>query len=262
MLKISAKMKRKVIISISLGALVALSGTGFASTEFYSGDVYSDQFQTLQTVELYEIRTDHKGDKVEVLKEQRALPTNLDTIIQETSQNKRGQGLGEILMATKDLIALGERVYKIIKKGKPVLKIDSKPISVLPKDPKGDHMDAFALTNWRAPKGRRYKVVAKNYLGLAPVSFEFLMIYTYGGQYNGKGAYLTGAQIKPTGVEVSWGYSLDAAFSVETITNQGTSESPVAAAILNIDYKIKTMMKESRHSRSFMVNGLGDSQAY
>ncbi|MEX0799566.1 MAG: hypothetical protein WD025_08975, partial [Bacteriovoracaceae bacterium] len=145
---------------------------------------------------------------------------------------------------------------------KPVVTIESTPVSVLPRDAKGEYVDPFHLTNWSAPKVKKYKVVAKNYMGMKPVSFEFMLIFSYGGKYGGKGVYLTGAQIKPTDVQVGWGYNLDANFQVQSVVNQGSAENPVAGAVLMIDYTIKTVLKESKHNRTFFVNGRGKTQAY
>ena len=59
-----------------------------------------------------------------------------------------------------------------------------------------------------------------------------MLIYTYGGSYDGKGAYITGAEVVPTDVNVAWGYNLGASMKVKSIFNQGSRENPVAAAIL------------------------------
>jgi hypothetical protein len=239
----------------SLLAITLLCSSLFAGT-----NVYSDQFQTIQSIDLYEVVESEQGE-VENLVQTQKLPSEIEVLMAEAKKN-RNKGLGEIIMATKQLIALGKEIYKIIEAGKPVVSVNSTPISVLPKDEKGDYVDAMNLSNWQMPKVKKFRVAAKNYLGMTPVSFEFMMIFTPGGKWNGKGAYLTSTQIKPTTVDVSWGYSVDATFKVQSIINQGSVDSPVAGAVLMIDYTIKTVLKESRNSRTFFVNGLGQAQAY
>jgi len=235
-----------------------LTLTSFSS--FAGTNVYSDQFQTIQSIDLIEIVETENGEVEKVVSSQK-LPSEIEVLMGEAKKN-RNKGLGEIIMATKQLIALGKEIYKIIEAGKPVVNVESTPVSVLPRDEKGEYVDAMNLTNWKMPKVKKFKVAAKNYLGMTPVSFEFMMIFTPGGKYNGKGAYLTGTQIKPTTVNVSWGYSVDATFKVQSIVNQGSADAPVAGAILMIDYTIKTVLKESRNSRTFFVNGNGHAQAY
>src|SRR5690606_3620304 len=104
-------------------------------------------------------------------------------------------------------------------------------------------------------------VEAKNYLGMTPVTFEFTVIFSYGGKYDGKGAYINGAQILATKADVSWGYTLDASFSVQQITNQGTSDAPVAAAVLSMKYRISNVLKDSTENALFFINGNGVAQA-
>ncbi|MCO4756271.1 MAG: hypothetical protein KC478_17450 [Bacteriovoracaceae bacterium] len=232
---------------------------------FASAEYYDDQYQEIQSVELYEVSETENGEQVEVLVDNQKLPSGVEIAQAEINRafDKRAQNLSDVIMTTKNLIAIGKEIYKIIDAGKPVVNIDeSKAMSVLPRDEKGMPVDSFRLSGWSMPKAKKYKVIAKNYLGMSPVSFEFMMIYTYGGNMDGKGKYLTGTQIKPTSVDVSWAYELNATFSVQSIVNQGTSEDPIAGAVLMIDYSIKTVLKESRNSKTFFVNGLGQNKAF
>ena len=123
-------------------------------------------------------------------------------------------------------------------------------------------MSALQLHGWNPPLVRKYKVETKNYLGMKPVSFEFMLIYSYGGQNEGKGRYITGAQLKPTSVNVKWGYSLDVEFKLQSIVNQGSFENPVAGAVLMLDYKIKTVLQEQSQNKTFYINGAGQVTSY
>ena len=238
----------KFIITL---ALFTLTLSSFASV-----DVYSDSYNTIKSVEMVEVVTDVFGNEVE----QKMISNPFQT---PKSQLRSTKGLGEVIMATKEIIALGKEIYKIIEAGKPVVTIgENKPLSVLPRDEKGNYIDAFDLERWQMPKARKYRVIAKNGFGMKTISFDFMLIFTYGGQYNGKGAYITGAEVASVDVNVAWGYELDARFKVQSIFNQGTKSNPIAAAVLQIDYKISTVLKESRSSRKFMINGLGQTQSY
>lgn len=244
----------KSVLTITI--LLAITGSAFADERYYS-----EQYHSIQSVDVYEIVEDANGNEKKVKATSAKLPTQFEQLLEKGSQSvKSSQSVGEILMMTKELIAIGKQVYGFIKENQPVVNINSTPISVLPRDVKGAPVQSFALSNWNAPKTKKFRVEFKNYLGMTPVTFEYVSIYSYGGKYNGKGFYITGAQIKPINVEVSWGYELDATFSVQSITNMGSDENPVAAAVLNIDYKVKTLMKSSSHSRAFFINGLGHTQ--
>jgi hypothetical protein len=229
-----------------------------STTNVYASDVYSDDYQTISSVEMVEVVEDALGNEIEV-----KLPNSPLLQTEGHTLRSRNKGVGEVLMVARELIAFGKEVYKIIEAGKPVVTIgDTTPISVLPKNAKGKYIEAFDLENWKMPKSKKYRVVAKNGFGMKTITFDFMLIFTYGGSYDGRGAYITGAEVASTDVSVSWGYSLDADFKVQSIVNQGSKENPVAAAVLQIDYKMSTVLKESRSSKKFMINGLGETRSY
>jgi len=239
---------------LSLIALSTLSMTCIAQ------DVYSEQFQTVQKIELLELTLDEHGNEIETIVESKPLDFFMNQF--GKSQGVQKVNVAGVIMITKQLIALGKEIYEIVEAGKPVVNTNSSPIEVLPRDKDGSAILAMDMTNWRAPVVKKYKVQTKNYLGMSPASFEFMLIYSYGGQFEDKGRYITGAQIKTTRVNVKWGYSLDANFKLETIMNQGSSDEPVAGAVLAIDYKISTVLQEMRESKTFFVNGLGQTTEY
>lgn len=240
--------------------LVTTLFTSLLTLNAFAVDVYSDVYNTIDSVEMVEVHEDVFGN--EITKKVDAGSLVLPANVKIASNNKSG-GVGQYIMAAREIIAFGKEIYKIIEAGKPVVNVgESVPLSILPKDEKGEMVDAFMLENWKMPKSQKYRVIAKNGFGMNTISFDFMLIYTYGGKYNGKGAYITGAEVSPTKVDVAWGYNLDANMKVKSIFNQGSSESPVAAAVLEINYTIKTVLKESRSSKKFLVNGLGQSRAY
>jgi len=242
---------------------ICLIAMAIGLNSFASAEYYEDQYQTIQKVEMYEVVEKEDGTQNETLVQSQKLPSEIEMAFGQVNRSHDKSRVGDVIMTTRNLIAIGKEIYKIIEAGKPVINVgESKSLSVLPKDEKGIPVDSFRLSNWSMPKAKKYKVLAKNYLGMSPVSFEFMLIYTYGGSLDGKGKYLTGTQIKTTSVEVSWGYELDASFSVQTIVNQGTEEDPIAGAVLSINYNIKTVMKESRNSKTFFVNGVGQTKAF
>lgn len=223
-------------------------------------NVYSDQFQRIQEVEFYELIESEDGIENEVQIGKQKVPTLLNSL-------SKSQGLVKvnatgIIMMTRELIALGREIYQIIEAGKPVVTVNTEPVEVLPRDKDGQTITAFELSGWKKPLVKKYRVKTKNYLGMAPASFDFMLIYSYGGQLEGKGAYITGAQVKPTAVNIKWGYSLDVDFKVQSILNQGTAGEPIAGAVLMLDYKISTVLQESRNNKTFYINGLGETESY
>lgn len=258
--------------------LTVLSLSTLGTQTAHAQTVYDAKFQSVQSIELFEITEQEYGKS----RERSILKQNVST-----KGPRKGQGKGalstvapkpngtvklgqiqkfdkvdKVIAQVDSMIALGERIYSIVEKGRPVVNLDSTPVSVLPVNDKGEFVSAFSLENWQTPKTKKYRMAVKNLYGITTVSFEFMLIFTYGGSLDGKGKYITAAQIKPTYVNVLWGYNFDASFKLQSITNQGTSESPVAAVVLMMDYSIKTVMQESSMNETFHVNGLGQVTSF
>lgn len=229
----------------ALSLLFSFSTASFAN--------HFDQYHTIKTIEVKEI----SDEGVTLLSSQKVEDSDLN-LFMEKMQNDPFSEIGAVIKVTKELIAFGEEVYKVIEKGRPVVNLNSAPISVLPRDNSGKAVNAFYLTKWKEPKSKKFLVEAKNYLGATPVSFEFTVIFSYGGKYNDKGAYINAAQIIPTKAHVGWGYSLDANFSVQQITNLGTSDFPVASMVLSMNYKVTTVLKEANQNALFFIDGNGN----
>lgn len=222
-------------------------------------NVYSDQFQQIRSVELQELVLNSEGFEVaktvsiEMVKPVEKLISSLTPL---TSTKMLAAG-GGVLLRTREFIALGKAIYKIVEAGRPVTNINSAPIEILPNSEKGNAISAMDLDNWRGPSVKKFRVNVKNYLGFSPAHFDFIVLFNHSGSYNGSGKYITGAQIKPTDVMVRWGYSLDATFKVQSITNRGPKSSPVASAILEIDYTIGTVLQTNTSSKLFFISGDG-----
>jgi hypothetical protein len=165
--------------------------------------------------------------------------------------------IGEVIMVADKIIALGEKIYKIIEKGRPVVQTQYAPISILPKDSKGQSVDVMDMENWSSPKSVKYKASYRNGYGMNVVTIEFIVLMAYGGSYNGKGRYLTSAQIIPSHVDVAWGFDVAATMKLNSIQNKGTKENPIAAAILNFEYRVKTVVKHDENHMSFYMDGNG-----
>jgi hypothetical protein len=159
-------------------------------------------------------------------------------------------------MVVDKLIALGEKIWKIVEMGKPVVTTNLTPISVLPRtsDPEAAF---YAMENWAAPMVKRYSVAFKNGFGSKVVDFTFYVIYQYGGSYEGKGKYLTGVQIVPENLGVSWGFKFDAQTTLLAISNRGSRIDPVAGATFTLTYKTTSPFKDITGSATFHVSGDG-----
>jgi len=166
--------------------------------------------------------------------------------------------LGTIIMSLDKLIAFGTKVWEIIKKGKPVVNVNlAKPVSVLPLSEEGRDT-IFRMSEWSAPKARRYRIVYKNGFGMKVIAFDYTVHFQYNGQYEGAGKYITGLSISASNVSVSWGFEFDASSEMMTISNRGSMDNPKAAATMKINYGASSVFSSVSSTETFHVTGSGE----
>lgn len=169
--------------------------------------------------------------------------------------------VGKVISIAKDLVALGEDIYKLVIKGKPSNTTTYAPISVVPKE-NGAAVDVMETENWKTPVKRSYEVLYENVYGMDVVKFRYSVIFAHGGTYNGKGAYLTAVQIIPESVSTMFGYDFTATMKLGGIQNNRTRENPLAGATLLLEYTVRTVMKASTEVSTVFIDGNGFFKHY
>ena len=171
------------------------------------------------------------------------------------------KNLGEIIMIVDKLIALGKKIWPIVEAGKPVIQVDmASAISVLPKNLEGELVEFYDMYSWSMPRAKTYKVNFKNGFGSSVISFDYTVNFQWGGQYEDKGAYITGLNVQASNVSVSWGFEFNASSELVSIVNHGSKDSPIAGAGVRVSYKAKSILREIQTSESFHVTGDGKIQ--
>lgn len=156
------------------------------------------------------------------------------------------------------IINLGQKVWKIIEANKPVVDFKSKSASALPRGIKCWDQ----LENWQFPKAQTYKVSYKNLMGIEVVRFSFRLIFTYGGQYFGKGRYITNATIVPAEINVLWGYKFAAGVKVGQTVNLGSRQDPKAGIELNLNWQVATPLVDQQRTATYFLSGEGQVAEY
>jgi hypothetical protein len=168
---------------------------------------------------------------------------------------------GLVIGYAKDLVALGQSVYDLVQKGKPSNTTTYAPISIVPKV-NGQPADVFDLENFKVPVKRAYQVNYYNVYNANVVHFKFSIMYSYGGTFNGSGAYLTATQIIPEEVKTLWGYDFSATMKLGGMQNTGTKANPIAGVVLNLHYNINTVVKAETKVLAFFIGGNGFFKFY
>lgn len=207
---------------------------------------YDKDYLTIKSVKVEEISDSSSKTK-----------TIYERDVVDAAQLANGtQNLGEVIATANEIVALGERIYTLVDKGRPTNRLDYSPISILPKV-NGVVADILDTEGWRAPVKRSYRIAWKNLYGMEVVIFKYSVIYSYGGTYNGKGAYLTAAQIIPDYSSVSFGFNFAASMKLVGLQNHGTKSSPIAGAVIQLEYTVNNILQSDTYSDTFHITGQG-----
>lgn len=169
--------------------------------------------------------------------------------------------VGKVISIGKDLVALGEDIYRLVIKGKPSNTTSYAPISVVPRV-NGQIVDILETENWTMPVKRTYQVVYENLYGADVATFRYSIFYSYNGSYNGTGAYLTAVQIVPEYVRTLFGFDFTATMKLGGIVNQGTKANPVAGATIIMEYTVSSVLVANNESKTYFLNGKGYFKKY
>ncbi len=163
--------------------------------------------------------------------------------------------INQILDTLDKIVNLAQKVWEIIEKNQPVVNISVNYANAIP----AGIQHWTQLQGWSKPKTVKYSFVAKNFYGIKVVKVIYQVHLTYGGNYQGKGKFLTGVSIEPISVETAWGYkvSLSAEVPDSTITNIGTHEDPIAAMQVQLKWTIHTIIKDIQQKAVYYVDGRG-----
>lgn len=232
--------------TLALGLTVLISASSFASRD----DV---KHNTIARMEVSEISRGVLGpSQIDILyyKQIAGGLTNQQGTVDPTEK------VGKVISVARDLVALGEDIYRLVIKGKPSNQTSYAPISIIPRV-NGEPVDILDTERWSMPVKRTYQVVYRNLYDVAVVTFRYSIIYSSHGQYNEKGAYLTAVQIIPESVRTLFGFDFTATMKLGGIQNQGTRANPVAGATLLMEYTVSSVMNAHNQVDSYFVTGLG-----
>jgi hypothetical protein len=165
---------------------------------------------------------------------------------------------GQVISVARDMVALGEAIYELVKKGKPTNITEYAPISVTPKDPMSKEIvDIFDLEGFSFPVEKAYVAKIKSN-GKEAVNFTYKVMYSYGGSYNGAGKYLTGVIIVPQSVKTTFGWDFNATMKLSGMMNHGTKADPIAGVMLTIKYQMNSWSTAYERNDTIHITGAGE----
>lgn len=161
--------------------------------------------------------------------------------------------LGGITDQLDKIVAIGEKLWKLVDAGRPVVTFKAPLAHALPSS-----LPCWSdLETWSAPKSQVWQITYKNGFGTEVVKFKFRITYTSGGSFDGKGKYLANVTVQPADLQVKWGFDFDAQTVVGRAVNLGTKANPLAGLQLTVGWNVKSWAKENLMSETFFIQGDG-----
>lgn len=164
-------------------------------------------------------------------------------------------GINNGLDVADKIVNLVEKIWGIIEKNQPVVNITTNYANAVPFGT--SHWTQ--LQGWSKPATKRYSFSMKNGYGTDVVKVTYQVHYTYNGNFQGKGKFLTGVTVEPLDVQTLWGYkvSLTAEVPDSTIANVGTHEDPIASMQVQLKWTVHTVIKDIQSKAIYYVQGDG-----
>ena len=174
-----------------------------------------------------------------------------------TTPTPKSGVLDGVIMVIDKLIAIGQKIIPTIEKGKAV--VTNNPMAAVSVLPRLDTKDTAVhdMGGWSIPVTKHYKISYTNGFNSEVVAFVYSITFQHGGQFEGKGKYLTGIRASARNISVAWGFDLDASSQLIAISNVGTPANVVAGATVEMSYTVKNWTKTLTTNTSFFVAGDG-----
>jgi len=234
-------MKKTILIIIA--AMLLPSGAVF-------GDENTDQKQ-------FEINPNSaKIEEISIPADELEALVAKDREAQEEAVSvSRGGGAGAVIDIASNIVNLVDKTFKIIAKGQPVVNINTNYANAVPSNIK--HWTQ--LQNWAGPRIRRYSFSVSNLYGMDVVKVVYQVHYNYGGNFKGRGRFLTGVTIEPISVYTLWGFNLDMTAEVpdSTIANVGTTENPIASMQVQLKWRVHSIISDVQNKDIYYIRGDG-----
>lgn len=167
--------------------------------------------------------------------------------------NPYGRALNVADVVVDKVINIGQKVWNVVEKGRPIQNYSRMTGSALPQRA----LSWTQLQNWSRPTSRVYSVSYKNLYGMEVVKLVYRVIMVYGGDVGGVGRYIGYTTVEPVSVYTAYMFTFNAKVSVQSVYNMGSSHNPVAGMLLNISWTVETVLQKSSESRTYALDGNG-----
>ncbi len=182
-------------------------------------------------------------------------PANTGTTDPNAGFNNAINNINSTVGMLDNIVNLAQKVWDIIEKNQPVVNITTNYANAVPFGT--SHWTQ--LQGWSKPATKKYAFSMKNAYGADVVKVTYQVHYTYNGNFQGKGKFLTGVTVEPLSVTTAWGYKVTLVSEVpdSTIANVGTSADPIASMQVQLRWTAHTAVKDITSKAIYYVQGDG-----
>jgi len=154
-----------------------------------------------------------------------------------------------------DIIAIGKKVWEIVKEGQPVVDYKTDWAGAVPKGVIWSDLENFNDMTY-GPFGWTFK----NAFGMTNVNFKWHFAYACKGSYNGHGSFLMNVGTAIEEIYAAWGYTVNVNCTVDSNpTNYGTKVDPIAGLNVEVTMEVKTVIQSFTERCRVSIHG--DCQA-
>ena len=149
------------------------------------------------------------------------------------------------------IVNIGEKVWKLIEKNKPVVDVRYTYANAIPECVKS----SSELERFSDLQSRSFRMHAKNWFGSTVYDVTYTLLHRFGGSYKGRGQFLENVTVLPSKVSALWGYTVNMNVTNVSAVNVGTTDSPIGSVLMDMNFSVSTVFKAHQVRSVFQFRG-------
>jgi hypothetical protein len=155
------------------------------------------------------------------------------------------------LQIIDQIVNEGTKIWQIIQQNKATSSFTTASANAIPST-----LTAWdQIGGWQMKGGENYQLPILNSEGKSVYTWDARVSFEYGGNVDGKGAFLRNVTVQASDIQVAWAHNFNATVTIPDsgISNSGTTDNPLAQMEVEIDYSYDTSVFVHRQSSVILV---------
>ena len=186
-----------------------------------------------------------------VYTEEVATPASAIDQIESMLASEVRDDAGDSISGINEIVNLGEKIWKLIEKNKPVLNTKNAYANAVPRGVKSPE----ELENFTPMQYKSFRKYAKNQFGGIAFDLTYVLAHRYNGQLKGAGRFLDAVTVLPHKVDVLWGYTVNFGVTRVSTANLGSEKEAIGAVVMELDFNVSTILKASQYKNLYEFRG-------